>query len=450
MHKVWGKVGDSMVVKITRKAKNVIDRDRKVFLTTTREAYPFVADHGEGDYSYDIEGNKFLDFASYISVYNIGINANAMVRNAIKAQVDKLMHAAFTDYYSELPVKFGENLIKMFPAGFGKLFLSNSGTEANEAAIKFAQLFTKRSYSIAFYGAFHGRTKGSLGLTASKSIQRQNFGPFPNTIHVPFAYCYRCPFNLSYPGCGFACVDYIKKYPLSKEVSPKEVAAFFVEPIQGEGGYVVPPLDYFKEIKKITEDNGILFVADEVQSGYMRTGKFLALDNFGVKADIYTMAKSLGAGLPIGATVVSKELGDIPSGSHANTFGGNLVSVAAALASLKFIMKNKRKLEIGVKRKGRYMLKRLKEMESKYEIVGDARGIGLMLAIEIVKDKKSKTPGIKEREKILTESFYNGLLLLPAGESTIRIIPPLTISDSNIEKGLNILENAVKSANASH
>jgi len=182
----------------------------------------------------------------------------------------------------------------------------------------------------------------------------------------------------------------------------------------------------------------------------MRTGKFLALDNFGVKADIYTMAKSLGAGLPIGATVVSKELGDIPSGSHANTFGGNLVSVAAALASLKFIMKNKRKLEIGVKRKGRYMLKRLKEMESKYEIVGDARGIGLMLAIEIVKDKKSKTPGIKEREKILTESFYNGLLLLPAGESAIRIIPPLTISDSNIEKGLNILENAVKSANAGH
>ncbi|MGC8478468.1 MAG: aminotransferase class III-fold pyridoxal phosphate-dependent enzyme [Candidatus Micrarchaeia archaeon] len=438
-----------MAVKITKRIRSVIERDKRIFLTTTRESYPFVADHGEGDYSYDIEGNKFIDFASYISVYNIGVNANASVRNAVKAQVDKLMHAAFTDYYSELPVKFGEELIRMFPKGFGKLFLSNSGTEANEAAIKFAQLYTKRSHILAFYGAFHGRTKGSLGLTASKSIQRANFGPFPGVIHVPFAYCYRCPFNLSYPGCGFACVDYIKKYPLSKEVSPKEVSAFFIEPIQGEGGYIVPPPDYFKEIKKITEDNGMLLVADEVQSGYMRTGKFLALDNFGVTADIYTMAKSLGAGLPIGATIVSKSFGDIPSGSHANTFGGNLVSVAAALASLKFIAKNRRRLESEVKRKGKRMLKRLKEMEDKYEIVGDARGIGLMQAIEIVRDKKSKAPGIKEREMILEEAFNNGLLLLPAGESSIRIIPPITISDSNMEKGLDILEKAVKSANSS-
>ncbi|MEM3827139.1 MAG: aminotransferase class III-fold pyridoxal phosphate-dependent enzyme [Candidatus Micrarchaeaceae archaeon] len=437
-----------MAVRITKKTKSIIERDRKVFLTTTREAYPFIAERGEGDYSYDIEGNRFIDFASFISVYNLGINSNASIRNAIKAQVDKLMHDAFTDYYSELPVKFGEELIKMFPAGFGKLFLSNSGTEANEAALKFAQLFTKRNYNIAFYGAFHGRTKGSLALTASKTVQREHFGPFTNTIHVPFAYCYRCPFNQTYPGCGFACVDYIKKYPLSKEVSPREVSAFFIEPIQGEGGYIVPPLDYFKEIKKITEDNGMLLVADEVQSGYMRTGKFLALDNFGVKADIYTMAKALGAGLPIGATVVSKELGDIPSGSHANTFGGNLVSVAAALASLRFVSRNKRKLEAEVRRKGRLMLKRLKEMENKYEIVGDARGIGLMLAIEIVRDKKSKNPGVKEREKILTNAFYNGLLLLPAGESSIRIIPPLTISDSNIEKGLDILENAVKLADS--
>lgn len=437
-----------MAVKITKRIKDIIERDKRIFLTTTRESYPFVADHGEGDYSFDVEGNKFLDFASYISVYNIGINANASVRKAIKAQVDKLMHAAFTDYYSELPVEFGEELIRMFPKGFGKLFLSNSGTEANEAAIKFAQLFTKRTNILAFYGAFHGRTKGALSLTASKSIQRANFGPFSGVVHVPFAYCYRCPFNLSYPGCGFACVDYIKKYPLSKELSPKEVSAFFIEPIQGEGGYIVPPQDYFKEIKKITEDNGMLLVADEVQSGYMRTGKFLALDNFGVTADIYTMAKSLGAGLPIGATIVSKSLGDIPSGSHANTFGGNLVSVAAALASIKFVSRNKRRLESEVKRKGRHMLKRLKEMESKYEIVGDARGIGLMQAIEIVRDKKSKTPGVKEREKILEEAFDNGLLLMPAGESSIRIIPPITISDSNMEKGLDILERAVKSANS--
>ncbi len=433
-------------IKITGKTKRIIERDKKVFLTTTRETYPFVADRGEGDYSYDVEGNRFIDFASYISVYNMGVNANKGIRSAIKQQVDKLMHSAFTDYYSELPVKFGEELLSMFPRGFGKLFLSNSGTEANEAAIKFAQLFTKRSYNLAFYGAFHGRSKGSLALTASRYVQRSHFGPFSNTIHVPFAYCYRCPFNQTYPGCGFACVDYIKKYPLAKEVNPKEVSAFFVEPVQGEGGYVVPPKDYFKEIKRITDDNGMLLVADEVQSGYMRTGKFLALDNFGVEADIYTMAKALGAGLPLGATVVRKSLGDIPSGSHASTFSGNLVSVSAALASLRYVKRNRKRLEKEAREKGRHIMKRLKEMEESYEIVGDARGLGLMMAIEIVKDKKSKAFGVKERERILEDAFYNGLLLLPAGDSSIRIIPPITMSKPSIERGLNILENAVKKA----
>jgi 4-aminobutyrate aminotransferase len=439
-----------MAVKITGKTKRIIERDRKVFLTTTREVYPFVAERGEGDFAYDIEGNRFIDFASFISVYNIGINANKGIRTAIKQQVDTLMHSAFTDYYSELPVKFGEELISMFPKGFGKLFLSNSGTEANEAAIKFAQIFTKRSYNIAFYGAFHGRSKGSLSLTASRFVQRSHFGPFSNTIHVPFAYCYRCPFNQTYPGCGLACVDYIKKYPLSKEVDPKEVSAFFVEPVQGEGGYIVPPKDYFKEIKRITEDNGMLLVSDEVQSGYMRTGKFLAMDNFGVRADIYTMAKSLGAGMPLGATVVSNDLGDVPAGSHASTFGGNLVSVAAALASIRFVKRNRKRLAVEAREKGRRIMKRLKEMEERYEVVGDARGLGMMTAIEIVKDKKSKTPGVKEREKIIENAFYNGLLLLPAGDSTIRIIPPLTVSSSSLENGLNILENAIKAASKNY
>ena len=434
------------MVKIGDRTRRVIARDKKVFLTTTREVYPFVADHGNGDFVYDFEGNKFLDFSSFISVYNLGVNGTPEIRKAVIEQAGKLMHSAFTDYYAELPVEFAENLLKLMPSGFGKMFLSNSGTEANEAAIKFSKLFTNRQYLMAFYNAFHGRSTGSLALTASKIVQREHFGPFSDTVHVPYAYCYRCPLKQTYPDCGFACVDYIKKYPLSKEVSGKEIAAFVFEPIQGEGGYVVPPMDYFKEIKKLADDYGMLLIDDEVQAGYMRTGKFLALDNFGIKADIYTMAKAVGGGLPLGVTVASTSLGDIPSGSHATTFGGNLVSIAAANASIKYILGNKQKLSREVVQKGALIMKRLMQMKEDYEMVGDVRGIGLMIGMELVKDKKTKVPAVKEREGILNDLFQSGMLVLPSGESSIRLIPPLTISYENLEKGMDLLESAIAKA----
>lgn len=434
------------MVKIGDRTRRVIARDKKVFLTTTREVYPFVADHGNGDFVYDFEGNKFLDFSSFISVYNLGVNGTPEIRKAVIEQAGKLMHSAFTDYYAELPVEFAENLLKLMPSGFGKMFLSNSGTEANEAAIKFSKLFTNRQYLMAFYNAFHGRSTGSLALTASKIVQREHFGPFSDTVHVPYAYCYRCPLKQTYPDCGFACVDYIRKYPLSKEVSGKEIAAFVFEPIQGEGGYVVPPMDYFKEIKKLADDYGMLLIDDEVQAGYMRTGKFLALDNFGIKADIYTMAKAVGGGLPLGVTVASTSLGDIPSGSHATTFGGNLVSIAAANASIKYILGNKQKLSREVVQKGALIMKRLMQMKEDYEMVGDVRGIGLMIGMELVKDKKTKVPAVKEREGILNDLFQSGMLVLPSGESSIRLIPPLTISYENLEKGMDLLESAIAKA----
>ncbi len=429
------------------KAPGIIARDNAVMIKTTREPYNFVADHGSEEFVYDIDGNMFIDFSSFISVYNFGVNSSDAVRKAIAEQSSKLMHSAFTDYYAEPPVKFAESLISFMPKGFGRVFFSNSGTEANEAAIKFSRIFTKRNYTIAFYGGFHGRTKGSLALTASKSVQRAYNGPFPDVIHVPFPYCYRCPLKQTYPDCGFACIDYIKKYPLSKEVDPKEVAALISEPIQGEGGYIVPPKDYFKELKKVLDEHDILLISDEVQAGYMRTGKFLAMDNFGVKADIYTMAKSVGAGLPLGVTITDKRLGNIPEGSHANTFGGNLAVIAGAQAQLDHISRNKKKISEEVAKKGKLAKKRLEEMQEQYEIVGDARGIGLMLAIEIVRDKGTKQPAPDIREKILMESFANGLLMLPAGESTIRIIPPLTIPDHSLTKGLDILERAISKAN---
>ena len=436
-----------MKFRLTGKIRKILARDKKVILTTTRGDVPFVASHGDGDFIYDVSENKFIDFSTLISVYNFGVNSTKASREAAKRQIDKLGHAAFTDYYAELPVEFAENLMKMFPDGFGKVFFSNSGTEANEAAIKYSKLFTKRQYTLAFYGAFHGRTYGSLSLTASKTAQREHFGPFNSTVHTPYAYCYRCPFGKEYPSCGMACLDHIKKFALGKDVSGKEVAAVFMEPVQGEGGYIVPPKEFVRGVKEIAQDNGMLFVSDEVQAGYMRTGKFLALDNFGVKADIYSLAKAAGAGLPLGLTVVRNSLGDVPEGAHSNTFGGNLVAVAAGNEQLKYVLKNRQSLEDQTKSKGRYMMGRLNEMKESYEIIGDVRGLGMMIGVEFVKDKKSKDPAPKERDDVTVEAFNNGLLMLPCGLSTLRIIPPVTIAQKNLEEGMDILEAAIKKVN---
>ena len=424
----------------------IVARDKKVFMTTTREPYNFVVEKGDGEFAYDVDGNKVIDFSSFVSVYNFGINNSLAVRNAIKRQIDKLMHAAFTDYYAELPVDFAELFMKQFPNGFGKMFLSNSGTEANEDAIKIARYNTRKRYLIGFYGAFHGRSLGSLSLTSSKAVQRAHLGPFSDVIHAPYPNPYRCIFGHDDDPeeCGRAHIDYINDYILKKEASAGEIAAIFFEPIQGEGGYIVPPKSFISGLRKLADENGIVLVADEIQAGYMRTGKFLALDNFGVKADIYTMAKSLGAGLPMAATMANNKLSDMPQGKHAGTFAGNLAIVAGAYEQLKHVSKNKRRIEAEVKEKGRIVMKRLQEMKDDYEIVGDARGIGLMLAIEIVKDKGTKAQNPKDRERILKTALDNGLLMLGAGDSSIRIIPPLSISRTSLENGLNILDGSIK------
>ncbi len=431
-----------MQVKIGKRIRDVIRRDSKVIFTTTREDFPFVADHGNGDHVFDIEGNRFIDFSSFVSCYNLGVNANAQIRNAAKKQIDRLMHGMFMDYYEEAPVELAEKLVGMLPPGFGRVFFSNSGTEANEDAIKLVKLFTKRRHIIAFYGAFHGRSIGALGLTASKTSHRAHFGPFVNVSHAPYPDPYR--FNGSPEECSQASIDFIERNILGKEVPPNEVAAIFFEPIQGEGGYVVPPRGFFKELRKLADEHGILLVDDEIQAGYMRTGKFLALSNFGTVADIYTFAKSFGAGFPLAATVARKSLGDTPAGSHAGTFGGNLVASAAATASLDYIKRNRRGLERSIARKGAKIMKRMNEMKETYELVGDVRGMGLMIGVEFVKSKEGKEYATKERDSIIVDCFNKGLVVLPAGSSTIRIIPPLTILESNIDKGLDVLEEAIK------
>ncbi|VVB76977.1 [LysW]-aminoadipate semialdehyde/glutamate semialdehyde transaminase [uncultured archaeon] len=434
-----------MAVKIDSKIRSIIERDGKVMMTTTREPYPFVADRGDGDFAYDVSGNKFIDFTSFISVYNFGVNANADVRNAVKKQVDRLMHPAFTDFYGELPVRFAEKLVAMFPKGFGRVFYSNSGTEANEAALKFAKALTKRQYVIAFYNAFHGRTYGSLGLTASNKVHRAGFGPFNSVIHAPYPYAYRFPYG-DEEECGRFCISHIRDNILEKEVDPNEVAAIVMEPVQGEGGYIVPPKSFVKELRKLASEHGIALISDEVQAGYMRTGRFLALDNFGVEADIYSMAKAAGGGLPFGVTVTRRSLGDMPAGAHSNTFGGNLLAIAAADASLDYVKKNEKSLQKQVAKKGRKIMARLEELKEKYEIIGDVRGLGLMIGMEIVKSKDTKEYAAKQRDAILIECFNNGLLVLPAGRSTIRLIPPITMSEASIDKGLDVLEKAVGNA----
>ena len=241
------------MIEINDKIRRIIARDKKVMFTTTREHYPFVVEKASGDFAYDVAGNKFIDFSSFIGVYTIGDNANQEVRNAVKSQIDKLMHPAFQDFFSEMPVRFAENLVSMFPKGFGRVFFSNSGSEAIEDAIKLTRIFTRRPYLLSFYGAFHGRTSGALELTASKVIQRKYFGPGPNAIHVPYPYPYRCPFNTSSEDeCADACIDFIEENVFAKEAAPDEIAAIFMEPVQGEGGYIVPP----KEVRAKTEKAG--------------------------------------------------------------------------------------------------------------------------------------------------------------------------------------------------
>lgn len=434
-----------MAVKIGSKVREAIKRDREVIFTTTREEFPLVVDHGSGDYIYDIEGNRFIDFSSFVSVYTLGVNTNKQIRNAAKKQIDKLTHAMFMDYYAELPVRFAEKLITMFPQGFGRVFFSNSGTEAIEDAIKLAKIFTKRRHLIAFYGAFHGRSLGSLSLTASKTAHRAHFGPFVNVSHAPFPNPYRCESHTEDPEeCSKESLEFIEKNILGREVPPEEVAAIFFEPIQGEGGYVVPPRNFFKGLRELADKHDILLVDDEIQAGYMRTGEFLALSNFGVEADIYTMAKTLGGGFPLAATVARRSLGDTPAGSHAGTFGANLVAVAAADASLDYLKRNMRSLQNQVREKGSKIMKRLNEMKESYEMVGDVRGIGMMIGMELVNNKESKEYAVKERDKVIMDCFNKGLILLPAGKSTIRVIPPITISTANLEKGLDIIEEAIK------
>jgi 4-aminobutyrate aminotransferase len=425
-------------IRLTSKSGRIARRDAKVISPSMTRELPFVFRKGKGIFLWDIENNKYLDFAASIAVMNAGYS-NPDVMRAVKKQLAYGTHCAFPDFYAEIPVRFAETLLKQMPRPLnkGKVFLSNSGTEAVECALKLARWSKRRKFVIAFEHCFHGRTMGSLSMTSSKPVQREGFAPFLPAVHVPYPYCYRMKMEPN--ECANYCLDKLEK---AMKQLVGECSALFIEPIQGEGGYIVPPKSFVRGVRKLCAAYDILMCDDEVQAGCWRTGRFLAIENFKVKPDIVSMAKAIGNGLPLGATIARPGLMKWPPGSHANTFGGNLLACASGIASLNYM--KKKKLGQNAVRVGKFMLKRLDEMKEKYEMVGDVRGIGLMIGIEIVKDKKSREPAEKKRDFVIRKSFEHGLILLGAGTSVIRICPPLIITRAQASRGLDILETSIK------
>jgi 4-aminobutyrate aminotransferase len=429
------------------RARAIIRRTSKVISPSIARDDPLVVESAHGSVVTDVDGNRFIDFSSGIAVLSTG-STHPKVVAAAKRQLDRFIHFSYTDFYYENLVTLAEKLCELAPGdGAKKVYWGNSGAEANEAAMKLARNYTKRPLFLAHSGAFHGRTMGALSLTASKPIQRKGAFPMvPEVVHFPFPYCYRCPWKQTFPECDYYCVDYFKEQYLEKFVPVEDLAAYFFEPFQGEGGYVIPPPEYFKRMGFLRKE-GVLSVADEVQTGIGRSGKFFAVEHFGLEPDIISVAKGLASGFPLGGIVASAEIMDSwAPGQHASTFGANPVAIEAALATLEVI--SSEKLVENAVKMGRVAMRRLEEMREKYEVVGDVRGRGLFIGVEIVKDKKSKERGIREAQAIVRACFKDGLILILAGTNTLRVVPPLNIVREELEEGLEVMEAAIASVNS--
>ncbi|HYB07652.1 MAG TPA: acetyl ornithine aminotransferase family protein [Nitrososphaerales archaeon] len=429
------------------KGAAVVKRTARYVSPSIARFYPLVVDSAHGSLVKDVDGNQFIDFAAGIAVLSTG-STHPRVVQAIKNQAEKFIHFSYTDFYYDNLVELSEKLLPLIPGDFAKMvYYGNSGAEAVEAAMKLTRNYTRRPIFLAHSGAFHGRTMGALSLTASKPMQRRGSLPLvPDTVHFPYPYCYRCPWKQTFPECDYYCVDYFKEQYLEKFVPVDDVAAYFFEPIQGEGGYVPAPPDYFKKMEFLRKD-GVLLVSDEIQTGVGRTGKFLGIEHYGIVPDIVTIAKGIASGLPLSATVAKAEVMESwKPGQHASTFGANPVAVEAALATLD-VIKTEHLME-NAKRLGERAKKRLLEMKEKYEIVGDVRGRGLFVGVEIVKDKRTKARGEAEAKEIMDYGFHHGLLVIMAGRNTLRVIPPLNISEEEMDEGLDILEEGISMVNS--
>jgi 4-aminobutyrate aminotransferase len=424
------------------KAREWVRRDRAAISTSYTRAYPLVVSHGRGVELTDVDGNVFLDMNAGIAVGATG-HSHPVVVQAIQEQAAKFLHMSGTDFYYPQEIEVAERLGRIVPGRRPKrTFLSNSGTEAVECAIKLARWKTGRTQFIAMIGAFHGRTMGSLSLTASKAVQKKGFAPtMPGVTHVPFADCRNCVFNLKYPECDHACVRYIEEVVFKKVVPPEDTAAIVVEAIQGEGGYVIPPPGYHQKLQELARKYGILLVMDEVQSGMGRTGKWFGIEHWpGVAPDIVTIAKGIASGMPLGATVAPRDLMDWPPGSHGNTFGGNPVSCVAALATMDLI---ERELLENARQVGAFMAQELEGIRARHEQVGWVSALGLMIGIEIVVPAGTSGKAPELRDRIEVECYRRGVLVLGCGTSSIRMAPPLVITRQQAQIALEVFEDAL-------
>jgi len=430
------------------KARELVIKDENFISPSYVRFYPLVVKSGKGCIVRDVDGNEYIDFNSGLVCLNVGHNHPKVIA-AIKDQCNRFLHYSNTDFYYAEVVDLAEKLVKITPGSFGKkVYFGNSGAESIEAAIKLAKWHTRKQLFIGFISAFHGRTIGALSFTASKPTQRRYFSPLmPGVTHIPYPYCYRCPFKQSFPDCHYWCIDFIDDFVFQKYVPPEEVAAILFEPIQGEGGYVVPPPEYFQRLKKLADKYGILLIDDEVQAGMGRTGKWFAIENWNVKPDILCSAKALASGLPLGATIANAQVIDWVGGSHASTFGGNPLSCVSANAVID-IIKEERLLENATKL-GAYITKRLEELKERSGIVGDVRGKGLMIGMEIVEKKETRKPAHEKAEEIMVYSWKRGVAVITCGVSTIRIVPPLNITSELVDSALEIIEDTVRTVEMS-
>jgi 4-aminobutyrate aminotransferase len=424
------------------RAQQLIKLDATFVSPSYTRAYPLVAEQGEGLWIQDVDGNRFLDFTAGIAVNATG-HCHPHVVQAIKAQADKLLHMSGTDFYYTPQIMLAQKLASLASGpDVQRVYFGNSGAEAVEAAFKLARWHTKRELNIAFFGAFHGRTMGALSLTASKTVQKRHYNPLvPGITHIPYAYCYRCAYNLTYPQCNLFCVRWVEDTLFRTTVPPEEVAAIFVEPIQGEGGYIVPPPEFHKEFQAIARKYGILYVADEVQSGMGRTGRMFAMEHFGVVPDIMALAKGIASGLPLGAMMAPAQIMDWEAGSHASTFGGNPLACQAALATIELL---ENELMANASVQGERLLAGLRVLQTRFECIGDVRGIGLMVGAELVKDRHTKAPAADWRGRVIQRSFEKGLLILGCGQNSIRFSPALTVNADEIDLCLSIFEETLK------
>jgi len=427
--------------RLGKRAARLLELDKKFISPSYTRGYPFFMDHGKGAYVWDVDGNSFLDFTSGIAVTSTGHSHPAVVR-AIEKQARKFLHMSGSDFYYEPEIALAGKLAAITPGKQPKkVFFSNSGTEAIEAAIKLARHATRRQHFISFYGSFHGRTMGSMALTASKAGQRSHFSPvMPGVVHVPYGDCAHCAYNLEYGKCGIACVSFIEDVVLKRTVPPDEVAAIFVEPIQGEGGYVVPPREFHPRLKALAEKYGILFVCDEIQSGLGRTGKMFAIEHWNVVPDIVAVAKAVASGLPLGATIAPAGVMTWAPGAHGSTFGGNPVSCAAALETLRLLENG---LVENAARMGDYLMTRLAAIQDRSAVIGRLGGKGLMIGMEIVEDRGSMKQAPALRTEIVNTCFHAGLLILPCGPASLRFIPPLVIGRREADLALDIFQKAL-------